>query len=66
MVDREVTKLEEHSVRKGVMLTATVVHLDAAVLVLDPDPIEDPDVTRCQRSSPVSLFEAATAQIADD
>ena len=48
------------------MLTATMVQLDAAVPVLDPDPSKDPDTTNHQRSSPVSLFEAAAAQIADD
>ena len=65
-IEQKDVELEGHSVRKGVMLTATAVHLDAAVPVLDPDPSKDPDMTNHQRSGPVSFFKAATAQIADD
>ena len=41
--------LEEHSVRIGVQLTVTAVHLDTAVPTTDPDPAPtvESDATRC-------------------
>ena len=55
-----------HSVCKGDTLTATAVHLDAAVLTLDSDPAEEFDTLEYSRKDPVNLLEAATAPIAAD
>ena len=68
MIEHETVDLEEHSVRIGVKLTATTVHLDTAVPTPNPDPSHDveSDAMRHLRNDSVSLLEAAAPLITAD